>query len=293
MILLDFSGIQLSCLYSLLKNMDGVWDAKEYKNFVLRTILSHKIKFGGEYGKYVFCHDANQNTYWRKDIFKNYKSERAKAKKKQQLLYDNVDWDDVHEVMREVKTDFDTVFPYKIMNVNRMEADDIIATLTKNFHHREKIVIISRDHDFKQLLQYPNVKLYDPFKKAFVAVADPKKYILEHTIRGDTGDCIPNILSDENTFVTAGKRQNSIRKVNLDKWLEMDYKEFCENKTMLKRYIKNKSLVDLSELPAEYEKNILEEFEKPANGDNKLIYRYLVTNQLAKLAREINLFTEN
>ena len=35
-------------------------------------------------------------------------------------------------------------------------------------------------------------------------------HIIEHIIKGDRGDGIPNIKSDDDTFITPGKKQTSI-----------------------------------------------------------------------------------
>ena len=92
-------------------------------------------------------------------------------------------------------------FPYKNIKLNKIEADDIIAILCKKYHQQEKILIVSSDKDFQQLQRYENVKQYIPFKKSYVVCEEPENYIIEHIIKGDSSDGVPNILSPDNTFV--------------------------------------------------------------------------------------------
>ena len=53
------------------------------------------------------------------------------------------------------------------MEIYGAEADDIIATLCKNFQN-EKIMIVSGDKDFIQLQKYPNVQQYSPILNKYV-----------------------------------------------------------------------------------------------------------------------------
>ena len=48
-------------------------------------------------------------------------------------------------------------FPWKMMQVEGCEFDDIIAVLTKHYAPHEEVIIISGDKDFQQLQKYPSV----------------------------------------------------------------------------------------------------------------------------------------
>ena len=86
---------------------------------------------------------------------------------------------------------------------HKCEPDDIIA-LVKYYHQHEDIMIVSGDKDFIQLQQYKNVKQYAPIQKQFVGEdTDPKQYLLEQILKGDRSDGVPNILSEDDVFVTA------------------------------------------------------------------------------------------
>ena len=77
-------------------------------------------------------------------------------------------------------------------------------------------MVLSGDKDFIQLQKYPFVSQYNPIQKKFMSGIDPKQYILEHVIKGDRSDGIPNFLSDDDTFVK-NKRQRPLSK-----------KEYCQ-----------------------------------------------------------------
>ena len=61
--------------------------------------------------------------------------------------------------------------PYKVIHIERCEADDIIGTLvhdTQEFGRHQKVMIISADKDFIQLHKFNNVRQYSPMQKKFV-----------------------------------------------------------------------------------------------------------------------------
>ncbi|MFN9956362.1 MAG: hypothetical protein ACK55I_24965, partial [bacterium] len=116
-----------------------------------------------------------------------YKANRAKAHAKSEF-----DWDVIYQTLTKIRDEIRDVFPYKNMKIDHTEADDIIAVLTKKYHDREKILIISNDKDFQQLQRYPNVFQYSTFKKQLLKCDKPESFLMEHILRGDSGDGVPN-----------------------------------------------------------------------------------------------------
>ena len=108
-------------------------------------------------------------------------------------------------------------FPYKVLQVENAEADDIIASVV--FHvasepkNYEKVLILSGDKDFIQLQKHNFVSQYGLTQKKFINGIDPTTYIKEHT-SNDTSDGVPNFLSPDNTFVDE-LRQRPISKRKL------------------------------------------------------------------------------
>ena len=171
------------------------------------------------------------------------------------------------------------------MWVERCEADDIIATLCMNFNVKEKILIVSSDKDFQQLQRYMNVKQYSPIHKNFIYCENPQNFLKEHILRGDTSDGIPNVLSDDDTFVVEGKRQKPLSQKKLELIIE-NIPEYLRI-----NYNRNQKLVDLSYIPKEYTERILKEYEvEPKVKGKEKLFEYFTNHKLANLMEVIDEF---
>lgn len=87
--------------------------------------------------------------------------------------------------------------PITIAKAPNYEADDLIYTLSYLMKD-EKIIIVSNDSDFIQLLQdYSkfDVQLYNPIKKIFVECPKEYNYLVWKSIAGDVSDNIPAVAS--------------------------------------------------------------------------------------------------
>jgi len=290
MILLDFSGILVANVHALIAMNDN-FDTKLFKQMTLYSIVAYKKKYSSTHGNIVFAMDSKAAPYWRKEIFPNYKGKRPAARKLQEQKQDHVDWDEVKTAMRELTSELDLVFPYKVIDIPRCEADDIIGTLVKELHRQEPIVIVSRDHDFKQLQKYSNVTQLDSQTKKLVKCADPKRYLKEHIIKGDSGDGICNMLSGCDDLMN-GVRQKSISQKWFDSVINKNIRDFAETKDQMDRYRENERLVDLSHTPDELQVDILNAYHSESNGNNKNIQQYLLKNKLVGLFADLNHFME-
>ena len=65
----------------------------------------------------------------------------------------------------------------------------------------KKYMIVSSDRDFLQLQRFRNVRQFSPLLKKELSVDNPRVYLQNHIIRGDKGDGIPNILSEDNVLL--------------------------------------------------------------------------------------------
>ena len=54
-------------------------------------------------------------------------------------------------------------------------------------------VIVTSDKDYVQLMQYDNVRLFDPVKREFIEEEDPKRQLDIKILTGDKSDNIPNV----------------------------------------------------------------------------------------------------
>ena len=258
------------------------------RHMTLNSIRSINQKFKEEYGELIIATDGND--YWRKKVFPYYKASRKKARDKLGL-----DWEALFKIMSTIREELKENFPYRVINVDKAEADDIIATLCKKYGVDiplaigEKILIISGDKDFVQLQKYSNVQQYDNVRKVWVEHSNPEQYLTEHILRGDPGDGIPNYLSDDDTFVM-NKRQKRLTSQKV--------KEFIDNKNFhktleekeLRNYYRNLSIIDLSNIPEDIETTILKEYSEQKDKNRDKIFNYFIMNKLKTLMEHVTEF---
>jgi hypothetical protein len=279
MILVDNSQLLIASIFQNMKS-NSTMNTDFIRHLVFNSYRFINKKFGNKYGNIVVCNDSGHS--WRKTIFPQYKQNR---KRKQDTS--GLNWTEIYENMSIVRSEILEVLPYKNIKINNAEADDIIAVLAKHYHKSEPILIVSNDNDFQQLQIYPKVEQYSIIKKDFIKCESPKQYLTDHILEGDSGDGIPNILSDSDTFVTEGKRQNRLtrqkRKEITDNLGSITGTEWIDN------WNRNKTLIDLSEIPNEIENQILEAYSKPVQTKISLL-DYMISHKLNNLLESVGDF---
>ena len=282
-ILIDLNQVLISNLMQQINSNPKVQlDENLIRHMVLNSLRSYSRQFRSKYGEIVVACDSKK--YWRRDVFPFYKAHRKKDREKSEF-----DWHLIFETLNKIRDELKENFPYRVIEVEGAEADDVIAVLTARLAPHQDILILSSDKDFVQLQKYPNVSQYSPILKRFVKTEDPQQYIREHIIRGDRGDGIPNFLSPDNTFVV-GERQKVISKKKLTEWIDADPKEFCTTDIMMRGYKRNQMLVDLDYIPEEIKTQIAVSYDsiKPANKQKMLTY--FIENRLRNLIEVIDEF---
>jgi 5'-3' exonuclease len=252
------------------------------RHMVLNSLRSYTKQFKNKYGDIVIACDSKR--YWRREVFPFYKAHRRSDREKSPF-----DWHLIFETLNKIRNELKENFPYKIVEVEGAEADDIIAVLTARMAPHEDILILSSDKDFVQLQKYPNVAQYSPILKRFVKTENPAEYIKEHIIRGDRGDGIPNFLSPDNTFVI-GERQKVINKKKLVEWINSDPQKFCVNESMLRGYMRNQMLVDLDFVPEDLKTQIVEVYENTKPASKQKMLNYFIENRLKNLIEVLDEF---
>ena len=148
-------------------------------------------------------------------------------------------------------------------------------------------MIVSGDKDFIQLHKYPNVKQYSPILKKMVNGHDPDTYIKEHILKGDTSDGVPNVLSQDNTFVD-GIRQRPLGRKKIETWLDIHIDDLPDE--VKRNYQRNDKLINLDNVPEELEKEIMVEFCEAPCGDRSKLLNYFIKSRLKNLTNEIGEF---
>ena len=287
MILVDLNQVLLSGLMAqIANNKNSNLDENLIRHMILNILRTHVRKFRGEYGEVVLCCDNRK--YWRKEFFPFYKAGRKKSREKSDL-----DWHLIFDMLAKFRNELRENFPYKVIDVEGAEADDIIGTLAPRHVMHEDVLIISSDGDFLQLQMYNanapyNIKQYNPSLKKFIKSKEPLKELKEKIIKGDKGDGIPNILSPSDCFVRE-MRQKPVTKVLLEKLLSTDVLDW-EDKNAATGYSRNKILIDLRLIPTDIAEKIINTYEeaKPANKTKML--NYFIEHKLKNLMEVIEEF---
>ena len=284
-ILVDYNQVILASLFASIGNHHNVTiDENLIRHMFLNSIRSNRKKFKEEYGEMVICADG-KNT-WRRDLFPYYKANRRKSREESEL-----DWNALFNVMNSIRDELKEFFPYKVIHLDHCEADDIIGTLIHEYGSElnigaEKFLILSGDKDYIQLQTYANVDQYDPVRKRWIKDQNPEKYLMEHVLRGDTGDGVPNILSADNCLAV-GERQKQMTAKRLELYSGGIANMDEETK---RRFYRNKMMIDLSEIPEMYKEKILEEHVKGKDVGREQLFNFFIKKKLKHLVTDIQDF---
>jgi hypothetical protein len=273
MILVDLNQVLLAGLMAQIANQKGKLDENLIRHMVLNIIRNHVKNFKEEYGEVILCCDNRK--YWRKEYFPFYKANRKKNRDKSDL-----DWHMIFDILAKLKVELKENFPYKVIDVEGAEADDIIGTLTPIYSAHEKILILSSDGDFLQLQNYNNVKQYNPSQKKYVKSENPILELKEKIIRGDKGDGIPNMFSPSDCFVR-DLRQKPITQKTLEKYLNEDVKNFSYDETV--NFGRNQTLIDLAFIPQEIKEKIINTYEETVPAKRNKLLNYFIEHKLKNL----------
>ena len=279
MIIIDFNQVMISNLMVAIGNHTNIpVDEGLFRHMVLNSLRSYKQQFGNKFGEIVIaCDDKN---YWRKQEFPYYKANRKKTRDASEI-----NWTQVFEVFNKIKSELREYFPYRVIQIETAEADDIIATLVQRADSREEILILSGDKDYIQLHKYSYIQQYDPTRKKWITHNNPQKYLFEHICKGDSSDGIPNILSDGDTFVS-GKRQKPLTQKKIDEL----YGNFDDKHQYNVTYERNKKLIDLSMIPDHIKEQVLSKYEEEGNKDRSKIFNYFIKYRLKNLMENVGEF---
>lgn len=281
---MDLNQVVLANLMILLgKQQSTEVDENMLRHMVLNSIRMNKVKFGKEYGELIIC--ADDKNYWRKKYFPYYKAARRKNQEESPL-----NWKQIYAALNVIREELREIFPYKVIQVETAEADDIIGTIC---HHeglllasKPDILILSGDKDYIQLHKYANIVQYDPTRKKWIKNNNPDGYLFEHIIKGDAGDGIPNILSDDNSFVL-NIRQKPITQKKLDNW---NFSVDNLSETELRGFRRNEALIDLSKVPDTIKDQIIAQYEAENTKGRGKLMNFFMEKRLKHLMESITEF---
>jgi 5'-3' exonuclease len=270
-------------LTQLGKHTNADIDETMLRHMILNTIRSNRKKFHSDYGELVLA--ADDKNYWRRKIFPYYK-----ALRKQHRENSDINWKQIFETLELVKNEIRQNFPYKVIQVETAEADDVIASICMEYGQQlvsgEKFLIISADKDMTQLQKFANVDQWDPIRKRWMKNTDPDQNLFEHIVRGDGGDGIPNILSADDVFITKERQKSLTQKriVELKKGINNFDNEVQRN------FKRNQMLIDFDYIPPEIRTKVLEQYNTPKNVGREKLFNFFIEKRLRNLTEVIQDF---
>ena len=281
MIIVDLTQVLIASLMASTRGGQEPISEDLVRHIALKSLAMYRKKYKNKYGELVLADDSYN--VWRKDVFPHYKANRKKSRDK-----DTKDWKQIFDCITVIREELKYNFPYKYIYISKCEADDIIGTLCEKYGDTENIMIISGDKDFQQLQRYSKVRQFSPITKKDIKLTQEQalEYLNDHIISGDTGDGVPNCLSQDDVFVS-GLRQRPLSKKKRDTIkdpLVMNDSEIDRN---LER---NRSLIDLSYIPSKYKKQILQEFDNVVVAPRGGLLTYFINNRLMDLQESIGDF---
>ena len=271
MIIVDYSGIAIASIFS----QDRPEEIQEglIRHMILNSLRRYNVKFRKEYGEMVIACDS---TSWRKEVYPQYKAKRKSNRDESPL-----DWGHFFTLINGVRDEIKENMHYPVVQAERAEADDIIATLVKStqeFGQSEPVMIVSSDKDFFQLHRYSNVKQFSPMKRDFAEVDDAAFYKFDHICRGDSSDGVPNVLSVDDTF-TEGIRQRPMYAKKIQQWYTAkDDSQLMDmmGQETYRNYCRNKSVIDLDHIPEDIVQDINDKYNSQTNKNKGKVLTYLI-----------------
>jgi 5'-3' exonuclease len=284
MLLIDLSSVVVTSIVDLLVTDDKTeLNENLVRHVAISQILNYKNKFKA-FGAPILC--ADTKNYWRKDLFKFYKKNRKKDRSKS-----NIDWNKLFTLFDEIKAELKANFPYVLIEIPRVEADDIIAVLARETD--EEVMIVSSDKDMLQLQLKAGARIqqFSPSVKKKINLRNKEYCLMTHIVKGDTSDGIPNIRSDDDVFMDEDKRQTRIYQKFIDSLKDADNPLDELDDVEKKKFKRNRLLVDVDHLPQRVVDWIHDGYAKELSREKKKrIYPYLKEKRMKLLLERIGEF---
>ena len=149
MILVDMNQVMIANMMMQIGNhQNAEIDVSMLRHMILNTLRANRKKFGDEFGELVICCD--DGNYWRRQMYPYYKANRKKTRDKSEM-----DWNAIFQALNAIREELKTFFPYKVIQIETCEADDIIGVVVHEegteLNMGEPILILSGDKDYIQL----------------------------------------------------------------------------------------------------------------------------------------------
>ena len=278
-VIFDFNNLALRCFHTS--------DSWEYQTFAsIYEFLMDACELYDSDKVDCFLAIDGPGGYWRKDIYQNYKADRAEKREKET----EINYEALYESLRKFLDSCRNFLPWRVLQVERCEADDVIAVFCKTQKDYKQIVIHSADSDYVQLLD-EKVSVFSPYKgyiqfpalvkvgSAACMIGSKQDFITVACMTGQGGkDNVYNIATPTDWQATETKKRKPPigTKAALKVWEQASkqeniLQEILTKKGMWGNYERNRLLIDLEQIPSVYAEKIFEaikeERRRPAVAD--------------------------
>ena len=189
----------------------------------------------------------------RKNLLPEYKSGRDLQRITNWDAFDDKDEEDDAKIDQMVRIiQYLKTLPVKVVILDKVEADDIIAYLSKVIPQKkeDKVFIVSSDKDFLQLIN-ENIIVYRPMEKEYYTIdtviekfkMSPTNFILYKTLMGDNSDKVAGIKGLGEKKLYKLFPELSERDMTLDDIYNICEEKFKEN-VIYARIIQNFSSIE-------------------------------------------------
>ena len=127
--------------------------------------------------------------------------------------------------------------------------------------------------------------------KKLVDDKNPRVNLIDNILSGDTVEGVPNVLSDDNTFIE-GLRQTPLSKKKKESIIEdLAEGELLYAASWYRNYCRNETLIDLSKTPEALKESIINNFMEQDPWSNKgKVFPYLVSKKMNRLIESVTEF---
>jgi 5'-3' exonuclease len=216
---------------------------EKYKTTFLTTIEKIMKREGQKMNNVIFLRDCSSENIWRRKIFPEYKSNRDYTKFNGKSLFQWT-YDNLLSIYSKNGS--------KTVMFDELEADDVAAIIVKwmsDNYIKEKVVIITNDNDYLQLLSYPYVSLINLKQENLIkrSLGNPHRDLLKKIIMGDPSDNITKVFERCGEKTLLKYTDNPIE-------LENALNNNQEHRT---KFEFNQTLIDFNKIPKIYSDNVM------------------------------------
>jgi len=223
--------------------MDNVEFITKYTSMFKNMLFKFQRRFNIPNTNVILAKDCSRNDIWRKDIFPEYKKNRDdRSPNKFNACIFRYTYSEIIDALKETHG-------YKVVELDRAEADDVIALMTNAIHANNpetEVYIVSNDNDYIQLVgEHTHVIDMKCAPLHNRVMHTPQDYLMAKIIMGDKSDNIPPIAK------RIGKKRASALVSNPQ---ELD--SLLKNDEIRLQYELNRKLIDFSNIPTPLRTNI-------------------------------------